>query len=200
MIISSFPIAQIEEYQQPATIIERVQPSPERRTKFIPKDDFQFVRKKRRVTEPPLLPSVEPPSVIPTTTTWGDEQRAHVLKMAVMKDAAKAIIASAAEAAQAEEAAAAAVAAQAKLKAAEAEDKARRRKERAERKALGKTTEDKEANKEKRLMKLVGAVVVKCMSKHSKSFDRDSFKKHAKDVCSLFFERKAYFADFCFLS
>jgi hypothetical protein len=116
-----------------------------------------------------------------------------------MKDAAKAIIASAAEAAQAEEAAAAAAAAQAKLKAAEVADKARRRKERAERKALGKT-EDKEANKEKRLMKLVGAVVVKYMSKHSKSFDRDSFKKHAKDVCFLFLERKAYFVDFLFLA
>ena len=116
-----------------------------------------------------------------------------------MKDAAKAIIASAAEAAQAEEAAAAAAVAQAKLKAAEAEDKARRRKERAERKALGKT-EDKEANKEKRLMKLVGAVVVKYMSKHSKSFDRDGFKKHAKDVCSPFLERKAYFTDFLFPS
>lgn len=106
-----------------------------------------------------------------------------------MKDAAKAIIASAAEAAQAEEAAAAAAAAQAKLKVAEAEDKAKRRKERAERKALGKT-EDKEANKEKRLMKLIGAVVVKCMSKHSKSFDREGFKKHAKDVCPLFSNEK----------
>jgi histone-lysine N-methyltransferase SETD2 len=101
-----------------------------------------------------------------------------------MKDAAKAIIASAAEAAKAEEAAAAAAAARAKLEAAEAEDKARMRKARAERKALGKP-EDTEANKEKRLMKLVGAVVVKCMSKHSKSFNRDDFKKHAKDVCGL---------------
>jgi len=116
-----------------------------------------------------------------------------------MKDAAKAIIASAAEAAQAEEAAAAAAAAQAKFKAAEAEDKARRRKERAERKALGKT-EDKEANKEKRLMKLVGAVVVKYMSKHAKSFDRDGFKKHAKDVRSLFSNETRILLTFCFLA
>jgi [histone H3]-lysine36 N-trimethyltransferase len=84
-----------------------------------------------------------------------------------MKDAAKAIIASAAETAQAEEAAAAASAAQAKLEAAEVEDKAKRRKERAERKALGKP-EDREANKEKRLIKLVGAVVGVCQSIRSR--------------------------------
>lgn len=44
------------------------------------------------------------------------------------------------------------------------------------------TPEEKEANKEKRLMKLIGGVVVKCMSKHSKEFDHDSFKKYAKEV------------------
>lgn len=36
--------------------------------------------------------------------------------------------------------------------------------------------------KEKRLVKLVGAVVVNCMSKYSKSMDHDEFKKHAKEV------------------
>jgi histone-lysine N-methyltransferase SETD2 len=44
------------------------------------------------------------------------------------------------------------------------------------------TTEEKEANKEKRLLKLVGAVVVKCMSKYSKQLDHDQFKKYAKEV------------------
>lgn len=44
------------------------------------------------------------------------------------------------------------------------------------------THEEKEANKEKRLMKLVGTVVVKCMSKHSKQMDTTQFKKHAKEV------------------
>jgi len=44
------------------------------------------------------------------------------------------------------------------------------------------TAEEKEANKEKRLLKLVGAVVVKCMSKYSKKFDHDQFKKYAKEV------------------
>lgn len=42
--------------------------------------------------------------------------------------------------------------------------------------------EAKEANKEKRLLKLVGSVVVKCMSKHQKQMDTAQFKKHAKEV------------------
>lgn len=93
----------------------------------------------------------------------------------------KAIIAQAAAAAQAQEAAAMAAAAEAKAKAEAAAEKAARKKERALKKAHI-TPEDKEVLKEKRLMKLVGAVVVKCMSKHSKTFDRESFKKHAKEV------------------
>lgn len=44
------------------------------------------------------------------------------------------------------------------------------------------TKEEKEANKEKRLMKLVGSVVVKCMSKYQKQMDTAQFKKHAKEV------------------
>lgn len=44
------------------------------------------------------------------------------------------------------------------------------------------TPEEREANKEKRLLKLVGAVVVKCMSKHQAQMDHDMFKKHAKEV------------------
>ena len=42
--------------------------------------------------------------------------------------------------------------------------------------------EEKEALKEKRLMKLVGAVVVKCLSKYQKHIDHDAFKEHAKHV------------------
>jgi histone-lysine N-methyltransferase SETD2 len=48
------------------------------------------------------------------------------------------------------------------------------------------TAEEKEANKEKRLLKLVGAVVVKCMSKYSKKLDHDQFKKYAKEVGIVF--------------
>jgi histone-lysine N-methyltransferase SETD2 len=44
------------------------------------------------------------------------------------------------------------------------------------------TKEDKEANKEKRLMKLVGAVVVKCMSRYSGKMETEMFKKYAKEV------------------
>lgn len=44
--------------------------------------------------------------------------------------------------------------------------------------------EDKEANKEKRLLKLIGSVVVKCMSKHKDQMDHDQFKKYAKEVRS----------------
>ena len=52
--------------------------------------------------------------------------------------------------------------------------------------------EEREANKEKRLLKLIGAVVVKCMSKYKDQMDHDLFKKYAKEVrCSLyFFERE----------
>jgi [histone H3]-lysine36 N-trimethyltransferase len=47
------------------------------------------------------------------------------------------------------------------------------------------TREEREANKEKRLLKLVGAVVVKCMSKYSKQMEHDMFKKHAKEVSNF---------------
>lgn len=40
----------------------------------------------------------------------------------------------------------------------------------------------KEASKEKRLIKLVGAVVVKSMSKYAKVLGKDDFKKYAKEV------------------
>lgn len=94
---------------------------------------------------------------------------------------AKALIAQVAAAAAAEEAAAAAALAEAKKKAEESAAKVEHWKERAARKKML-TPEEKEKNKEKRLMKLVGAVVVKCLSKYSKQFDRDAFKKHAKEV------------------
>lgn len=44
------------------------------------------------------------------------------------------------------------------------------------------TQEEKDANKEKRLLKLVGSVVVKCMSKYQRQMDTTQFKKHAKEV------------------
>ena len=50
------------------------------------------------------------------------------------------------------------------------------------------TSEEKEANKEKRLLKLVGQVVVKCMSKYQKQFDTTQFKKHAKEVRGVHYQ------------
>ena len=105
------------------------------------------------------------------------EQEAFVRVHQQSQKSVKDIIASAALAAEQE---AVAAAAEAKARADAAAAKAARKKERANRKAM--TPQDKEALKEKRLLKLIGAVVVKCMSKHSKSFDRDSFKKYAKEV------------------
>ena len=43
--------------------------------------------------------------------------------------------------------------------------------------------EEKEALKEKNLKKMVGAIVVKTMSKYQKYMDHDQFKKYAKEVC-----------------
>lgn len=50
------------------------------------------------------------------------------------------------------------------------------------------TPEEKEANKEKRLLKLVGQVVVKCMSKYQRQFDTTQFKKHAKEVRGVLYQ------------
>ena len=47
--------------------------------------------------------------------------------------------------------------------------------------------EEREVNKEKKLLKLVGAVVVKCMSKYSRKMDNDVFKKYAKEVRMLLY-------------
>jgi [histone H3]-lysine36 N-trimethyltransferase len=80
---------------------------------------------------------------------------------------------------------------EAEAKAAEAEQvKKRKREEREKEKARKKEKlkekeaheAEKEVNKEKRLQKLVGAVVVKVMSKYSKELGHDNFKKYAKEV------------------
>jgi hypothetical protein len=64
-------------------------------------------------------------------------------------------------------------------------ERERRRKERKERERGEKKRHhdpDQEDNREKRLLKLVGAVVVKTMSKYRTRMDVDTFKKHAKEV------------------
>ncbi|RPD63290.1 hypothetical protein L226DRAFT_533149 [Lentinus tigrinus ALCF2SS1-7] len=50
--------------------------------------------------------------------------------------------------------------------------------------------EEKEANKEKRLLKLIGAVVVKCMSKYKDQLDHDQFKQYAKELTHVIAEKE----------
>ncbi|KXN83993.1 Histone-lysine N-methyltransferase, H3 lysine-36 specific [Leucoagaricus sp. SymC.cos] len=62
-----------------------------------------------------------------------------------------------------------------------------------EQRAKEPTPEDKAekgANKEKRLLKLVGAVVVKSMSKYAKGLGKEDFKKYAKELTHLIAEKE----------
>ncbi|KAG7447390.1 SET domain-containing protein [Guyanagaster necrorhizus] len=114
------------------------------------------------------------------------------------KEKVDAIITAAAEAQRvaSEEAARAAAEAEEKVKAAAAAKEARAAKKKqhhsshhSPQKKL-ETSEQKEANKEKRLLKLVGAVVVKCMSKYARSMEHDVFKKYAKELTHIIAEKE----------
>ncbi|KAK7045470.1 histone methyltransferase set2 [Paramarasmius palmivorus] len=59
-----------------------------------------------------------------------------------------------------------------------------------DRKKSSQSSAEREANKEKRLHKLVGAIVVKCMSKHKSSMETDVFKKYAKELTEKIAERE----------
>lgn len=118
------------------------------------------------------------------------EQQAHLARLERKKTEMAAIIAAAAAAQQAEEQRAlleAAAAAEARCKEeeriAERERRKRERKEREEGTG-GRRANSAGDNREKRLLKLVGAVVVKTMSKYRGRMDVDTFKKHAKEVRS----------------
>ena len=65
-------------------------------------------------------------------------------------------------------------------------EKKQARKEEKEKKKPGLNKEEKEALKEKKLKKMVGAVVVKTMSRYQKYLDHEQFKKYAKEVCVFF--------------
>ncbi|KAF9078295.1 hypothetical protein BDP27DRAFT_1565 [Rhodocollybia butyracea] len=54
--------------------------------------------------------------------------------------------------------------------------------ERRKEKPVGEKDSEKEALKEKRLLKLISPVVVKSMSKHAPTIGHDRFKKHAKEL------------------
>lgn len=66
--------------------------------------------------------------------------------------------------------------------------KAKKAIERMNRKTM--TKEEKDALKEKKLLKLVGAVVVKCMSKYKDHMDHDLFKKHTKDLTQIITDKE----------
>ncbi|KZT68078.1 hypothetical protein DAEQUDRAFT_766652 [Daedalea quercina L-15889] len=139
------------------------------------KDDFKL--RVPAPLPPPKDPVKEPEAPKPTP-----EPNQYLLAQQRERDVA-AIIAKASAAAEA--ALAAAVAAPSADADKEKEEEERRRREakearRKKRKQLSQA--EKEASKEKRLLKLIGAVVVKCMSKHRDQFDHDHFKKHAKEV------------------
>lgn len=64
-------------------------------------------------------------------------------------------------------------------------EKAEQEAERLAKKAAEKaaiTPEERERRKERQILKLVGAVVVKVLSKYQDHFSRDDFKKHAQEV------------------
>ena len=119
------------------------------------------------------------------------ERAARLARLERSKAEAAAIIAAAAAAQKAAEERAlmeAAAAAEEQTKEEERNaERERRRKERREReRGEKKSDHDRGDNREKRLLKLVGAVVVKTMSKYRTRMDVDTFKKHAKEVRSLF--------------
>ena len=89
------------------------------------------------------------------------------------------------KAAEAAEAAAKAKARQEKLEKWEkrkAEKAENGKEEKKKKRAPALSAEEKEKLKEKRLMKLIGAVVVKCMTKYAKGLSKEMFKKYAKEV------------------
>ena len=118
------------------------------------------------------------------------EQAARLARLERTKAETAAIIAAAAAVQKAaEERALLEAAAAAEEQAKEEErtaERERRRKDRREReRGEKKRDHDQGDSREKRLLKLVGAVVVKTMSKYRMRMDVDTFKKHAKEVRGL---------------
>ncbi|KAG5339887.1 hypothetical protein C0989_003105 [Termitomyces sp. Mn162] len=158
------------------------------RTKYRPKPQIR-----RRLDEGVWIP---PSMVNLQSETPAPASELKVSAAEFSRESIRAVIAAAAEA---EVAAAKAAAAAADAEAlAKAEAKAAARAARAARHEMSKgehnhhkkskkplTEEERETMKEKRMLKLVGAVVVKCMSKHSRAMDHDQFKKHAKELTQI---------------
>ncbi|KAJ7042863.1 histone methyltransferase [Mycena alexandri] len=135
------------------------------------------------------LPFVKPRPTPASSTSW---DHSNTVERKRDTEPSKSVLDAVIAAAIAQKAADDAAAAEAAAAAAEAAKKAapreHKRKHRSSKKAQ--TSEEKEANKEKRMLKLVGAVVVKCMSKYGKSLERDTFKKHAKELTQLIADKE----------
>ncbi|KAG5644281.1 hypothetical protein DXG03_008766 [Asterophora parasitica] len=136
--------------------------------------------------KPPPLPTM--PMQRKSELRLGKSEFSRDSIRAVIEAAAEAEAARAAEEAAAAAAAEAALLAKAEAKAAAIANGTYRKKSKPPKKTH--TDEEKNANKEKRLLKLVGAVVVKCMSKHSKALDHDMFKKHAKELTQIIADKE----------
>ncbi|KZT03301.1 SET domain-containing protein [Laetiporus sulphureus 93-53] len=145
-----------------------------------------------RLRSPSLLPksglslSATLPPVLPEKEDTTEVERAMVRQAQAQQITA--IIAQASAKAAAEALAAAAAKAEAEKK--EADEAAQREARKSPSKHAKLSKEEKEANKEKRLLKLVGNVVVKCMSKHQKQMSHDQFKKHAKELTHIIAEKE----------
>lgn len=123
-------------------------------------------------------------TVIPTqasTVVWLDYNRDREKEVDAIIEKVKA---------DAERAAAEAAAAAAKAKEEEEARQARETARRERRNRPRHTPEEKEALKEKQLLKLVGAVVVKCMSKYKAQMDVELFKKHAKELTQIIADKE----------
>ncbi|KAJ7756278.1 histone methyltransferase [Mycena metata] len=140
-----------------------------------------------RMTSWASLPLVKPRSTT-GLPNWDSNTVERKRDTEPSKSVLDAVIAAAIAQKAADDAAAAAAAAAAAEAAKKAAPREHKRKHRSSKKAQ--TSEEKEANKEKRLLKLVGAVVVKCMSKYGKSLERDTFKKHAKELTQLIADKE----------
>jgi [histone H3]-lysine36 N-trimethyltransferase len=156
-------------------LLDELDPRPRKRIRPV-QDDADMPRLKLApiVKQEPWERYAQPASASNTPASLVDSSSLAMQRAKVDREQ---VIAAAAKAQEAAKEEAARVAAEAARK---EEERAARRERALAKKAM--TAEEKEALKEKRLQKLVGAVVVKCMSKYQKQMDHELFKKHAKEV------------------
>ncbi|KAI0070968.1 hypothetical protein K474DRAFT_1712871 [Panus rudis PR-1116 ss-1] len=202
---SSIFVYQTEEDARPAKRPKSRSPSPRLRVKPL---GYSYFQPPPTSYGKPIFASIPTPgfpSVVDSTpppssqTPPVQDRKIFYGRFEPAREDVATIIAAAAAAKAAEEEAARKAKEAAEREA--AEKAARKEKEREKRKkaaasssSSGKShhmsAEEKEANKEKKLLKLVGAVVVKCMSKHKDQFDHDSFKKHAKELTQIIADKE----------